>query len=162
MSAVDARLFRQVMGHFATGVTVITTRHGAANHGMTANAVCSVSLDPLLLLVCVDKKAHTHRFLESSRIFAVNILSEEQEHLSRWFANDERVNAADPFGGVPYRVGTTGAPLIEGCVAHLECRVAAQYDAGDHTIFLGQVEHAAIDGERRPLLFFKGRYTRLA
>lgn len=161
MAALDTKLFRQVMGHFATGVTVITTRRGDEKHGMTANAVCSVSLDPLLILVCIDKKAHMHRYLQTTDIFAVNILTEDQEALSRWFANDDRIYAPDPFGGTPHHTGVTGAPLIDGCIAHLDCRVAGRYDAGDHTIFLGKVEAAKIDGERRPLLFYKGRYARL-
>lgn len=161
MSAVGTGLFRQVMGHFATGVTVVTTRLGGEYHGMTANAVCSVSLDPLLVLVCVDKEAHTHHYLAESGIFALNILAEDQEHLSRWFASEERLNAPEPLGGAPFCTAVTGAPLLDGCLAHLDCRVTARYEGGDHTIFVGRVEAAEINGERPPLLFFRGRYASL-
>lgn len=159
MSAIGTGLFRQVMGHFATGVAVLTTRLGGEYHGMTANAVCSVSLDPLLVLVCVDRSAHTHRYVVESGIFALNILANDQEHLSRWFASEERLTAPDPLAGLPFRTGVTGAPLLEGCLANVDCRVIAQYDAGDHTIFVGRVEAAELDATDQPLVFYRGRYT---
>jgi hypothetical protein len=120
------------MGNFATGVTILTTALGEELHGMTANAVCSVSLDPLLVLVCVNKQARTHAVLSESGVFAVNVLAEEQEHLSRLFA-DDAVDAAHSLTGLSYRRGVTGAPILTDCLAYVECRVVAAYPGGDHT-----------------------------
>src|SRR3990170_864381 len=127
------------MGHFATGVTIVTTATGERLHGMTANALCSVSLEPLLVLVCIDKVSHTHPVLSESGIFAVNILSQEQEDLSRFFASAQ--SAKDhSLAGIPHRFGAVGAPILEGCLAFLECRVVEMFPGGDHTIFIGEVE----------------------
>ncbi|HXG42432.1 MAG TPA: flavin reductase family protein [Dehalococcoidia bacterium] len=159
--SVDRDLFRRVMGQFATGVTIVTTRLGDHLHGSTANAFTSVSLEPLLVLVCLDKKGDTHDLVRQSGIYAVNILSEEQEELSRAFARKDPDNP-HRLDSVPHRYAVTGAPIIEGCLAYLDCRVVDEVEAGDHTIFLGRVEEAAINADGRPLLFFRGRYCRLA
>src|SRR4030043_408205 len=155
---VSKEHFRRVMGQFAPGVTVVTTRLGNEVHGLTANAVCSVSLDPLLVLVCVDHAADTHPLLEKSGVFAVNILSDEQEDLSRLFAGptEEKMGRLEAMG---YRTAVTGAPIIDGCLAYLDCRVVAAYPGGDHTIFIGRVEEAEIGEDSPPLLFFRGRYA---
>ena len=152
--------FRRVMGQFATGVTVVTTRLGDEVHGLTVNAVCSVSLEPLLVLVCVDHAADTHPLLEKSGVFAVNILSDEQEDLSRLFAGptEEKAGRLEAMG---YRTAVTGAPIMKACLAYLDCRVVAAYPGGDHTIFVGQVEEAEIGEDSPPLLFFRGRYARV-
>jgi len=150
--------FRRVMGQFTTGVTVVTTRLGDQVHGLTANAVCSVSLDPLLVLVCVDHTADTYPLLEKSGVFAVNVLSGEQEDLSRLFASTIEDKAAR-LEAMGCRTAVTGAPIIEGCLAYLDCRVVAAYPGGDHTIFVGQVEEAEITDDAPPLVFFRGRYT---
>lgn len=150
--------FRRVMGQFATGVTVVTTRLGDEVHGLTANAVCSVSLEPLLVLVCVDQSADSRPLLEKSGVFAVNILGHNQESLSRLFAGptEEKVGCLEAMG---YRTAVTGAPIIERCLAYLDCRVVAAYPGGDHTIFIGQVQEAEISEHGLPLIFFRGRYT---
>jgi flavin reductase (DIM6/NTAB) family NADH-FMN oxidoreductase RutF len=150
--------FRRVMGQFATGVTLVTTRLGSEVHGLTANAVCSVSLEPLLVLVCVDHSADSHPLLEKSGVFAVNVLSHEQEELSRLFAGptEEKAGRLEAIG---YRTAVTGAPIIEGCLAYLDCRIVAAHPAGDHTIFVGQVEQAEVSEDGPPLVFFRGRYT---
>jgi len=153
----DKSELRRVMGHFATGVTVVTTHDGAGRcYGLTANAVCSVSLDPPLVLVCVDKSAESHPAFERSQAFVVNVLSDRQEELSRRFA----VSGGDKFVGLPCRNGGTGVPILEGALAHVECRVVAVHDAGDHTIYIGEVESGDV-GEGAPLLFFRGRYHQL-
>src|SRR5207244_2704150 len=118
--------------------------------GLTANAVCSVSLEPPLILVCVDKTAESHPAFERSQAFVVNILSDRQQELSRRFA----VSGGEKFVGLPCRNGGTGAPILEGALAHVECRVVAAHDAGDHTIYIGEVQDADI-GEGAPLLFFR-------
>ena len=153
----DRNQLRKVMGHFATGVTVVTTHDGAGRcYGLTANAVCSVSLDPPLVLVCVDKRAESHPAFGLSQAFVVNILADEQEQMSRHFA----VSGGDKFVDLPCRNGGTGAPILEGALAHVECRVVATHDAGDHTIYIGEVESADCrDGH--PLLFFRGQYHQL-
>jgi flavin reductase (DIM6/NTAB) family NADH-FMN oxidoreductase RutF len=155
--AIDRSELRRVMGHFATGVTVITTRDDDGRpYGLTANAVCSVSLEPPLLLVCVDKRAESHPALQRSGVFAVNILGHEHQNLSRRFA----VSGGEKFAEVAHRSGATGVPLLDGVLGTIECRVVAVHDAGDHTIYIGQVEHLdATDGD--PLLFFRGKYRRL-
>jgi len=155
--AIDRAELRRVMGHFATGVTVITTRdRNGKPYGLTANAVCSVSLAPPLLLVCVDKSAESHPAFVQSRLFAINILGDEHEALSRRFA----VSGGDKFVDVPFRSGVTGLPLLEGVLAVVECRVVDVHEAGDHTIFIGEVEGLE-SAEGDPLLFFRGKYRRL-
>jgi flavin reductase (DIM6/NTAB) family NADH-FMN oxidoreductase RutF len=154
---VDQHQFRRVMGHFATGVTVLTTALGDELHGMTANALCSVSLDPLLVLVCVNKQARTHVILSESGVFALNVLAEEQEHFSRLFA-DDTVDPSHSLTDLSHRRGVTGAPILTDCLAFVECRVVAAYPGGDHTIFVGAVEDAGVLREGRPLIFFRGAY----
>ncbi len=155
--AIDRNELRRVMGHFATGVTVITTRStDGTPYGLTANAFTSVSLDPPLLLVCVDKKAESYPFFEQSKVFTVNILSDDQESLSRRFA----VSGGPKFDGVSYRMGANGAPILDGAVGYIECTLHAAYEGGDHTIYLGEIQQAET-AERKPLLFFRGGYRAL-
>ncbi len=146
------------MGHFATGVAVITSRDvDGRPYGFTANALCSVSLDPPLLLVCVDKRADSHTALGRAGVFVVNILGQQHEELSRRFA----VSGGDKFGEVSHRVGCNGAPVLDGVLGVVECRVVAAHDGGDHTIYVGRIEHLeASEGD--PLLFFRGKYRRLS
>ncbi len=155
--AIDRNELRRVMGHFATGVSVITTRDETGKpFGLTANSLCSVSLEPPLLLVCVDKRAESHPAFQRSGIFAVNILGHEHQDLSRRFA----LSGGEKFSDVSHRDGVTGAPILDGVLGTIECRVVAVHDAGDHTIYVGEVEHLdATEGE--PLLFFRGKYHRL-
>jgi flavin reductase (DIM6/NTAB) family NADH-FMN oxidoreductase RutF len=154
---IEKNELRRVMGHFATGVTVITTYSKEGKlHGLTANAVSSLSLDPPLLIICVDKKADSYSCFEESSVFTVNILSDEQEDLSRRFA----VSGGEKFEGVAYRRGANGAPILSGALAHLECRLYASYEGGDHTIHLGLIEEAETR-EGKPLLFFRGGYREI-
>ena len=154
----DAKELRRVMGMFATGVTVITTRDAKGNcYGLTANAVSSLSLVPPLLLICVDKKAGTHPHFFDSKEFVVNILSEDQEELSGRFAK----SGGDKFTGVGCRQGKRGLPVLDGALAHVECQIVETHEGGDHVIHIGHVEHAEV-ADGRPLLFFQGRYRRLA
>jgi flavin reductase (DIM6/NTAB) family NADH-FMN oxidoreductase RutF len=158
---VDPLEFRSIMGHFATGVTVITTRAGELVQGMTANAISSLSLDPVMVLICVDKSTHTHGMLEAGGVFTVNILGEHQEDVSRIFAKREEPEAGT-MRGVPFRMGHTGSPIIEGCMAFMECRIAEVYEGGDHSIFLGEVVGEGVVEEMRPLVFYRGQYRTLA
>lgn len=158
---VDPFEFRSLIGHFATGVTVITSAEGDTLHGMTANAVSSLSLDPVMLLICVDKTAHSHTAIETARAFVVNILGEHQETLSRIFAKHED-SPPGTLRGQPFKKGQTGSPILTDCLAFLECRVANVLDGGDHTIFLGEVVDAAVvNQETGPLVFYRGGYHSL-
>ena len=159
---VDPIEFRAIIGHFATGVTVVTTAAGEELQGMTANAVTSVSLDPVMVLVCVDRDTHTHRLLETGGVFAVNILGEHQEEVSRIFAK-----RAEPENGTlrgqRFTMGVTGAPILEDCLAYIECRVTDLHVAGDHTIFIGEVvEQRLVNGDVKPLVFCRGAYHSLS
>jgi flavin reductase (DIM6/NTAB) family NADH-FMN oxidoreductase RutF len=157
---MDAARFRQIFGHFATGVSVVTTAVDGWLHGMTANAVASVSLDPLLLLVCVDKTAHAHEQLAKAGRFGVNILADEQEDISRIFATTAEPEQGQLRGAL-YHFGQQGTPVLDNCLAYLECEVTEQVDAGDHTIFLGRVLDGEVEREAPPLLFYRGGYRRL-
>lgn len=150
--------FRRVLGHFATGVTILTTTDAEERPtGLTVSAFCSVSLDPPQILVCVDHKSQSYPALRDGSCFAVNILSTDHESVSRRFATTR----LDKFDGVPWSRGTLGAPLIDGALAQLECRTVSRHVEGDHTILVGRVEEARnADGE--PLLYFRGKYGRLA
>ena len=150
--------FRAALGMFASGVTVVTTIAEDNNPaGITVSAFASVSLDPPLVLACVDKGASVHGCLTEGKHFAVNILAEDQEHLSRLFASKDE----DRFSRAIYQAGVTGAPLLDGAAASLECRVVHAYPGGDHTIIVAEVESTAL-ADRKPLAYHRGGYTRLA
>lgn len=154
---MDLQYLRHVMGHFATGVTVITTQDkNAIPFGLTANAFTSLSLDPPLALICVDKKAQCYSCFDESKMFAINMLHEEQEELSRRFAT----KGADKFAGIGWHRSKNGFVLIDRAIGHIECRIVERHDGGDHTIYVGEIVGAAV-AEGRPLLFFKGKYHRL-
>jgi flavin reductase (DIM6/NTAB) family NADH-FMN oxidoreductase RutF len=158
--SVDPLEFRSIIGHFATGVTVITTADGDQLHGMTANAVSSLSLDPVMVLICVDKTTFTHRVLDAGGVFTVNVLGEHQEAVSRIFAKKGEPETGT-LRGQPFRLGETGAPILADCLAFLECRVDNVLDGGDHSIFLGRVVSEGVVEEMRPLLFYRGGYHTL-
>jgi flavin reductase (DIM6/NTAB) family NADH-FMN oxidoreductase RutF len=157
---VDSSAFRRAIGTFATGVTVISTGTTREPHCMTANAVASVSLDPPLLLVCVSRDSRMAGYLKHEKRFAVNVLSEQQEPLSRYFSRSWPDSANPP----EYRLARTGStPVLEGSVASLICDIHQRYDGGDHDIILGLVQ--AIHYSRpdnAPLLFYRGSYDTLA
>jgi len=154
---IDLQELRRVMGHFATGVTVVTTKDGEDTpFGLTANAFASLSLDPPLALICVDKAAQCYSCFEGSKIFAINVLGEEQEEISRRFAT----KGAQKFNGIPWHKSESGLALLDGAISHIECKVVYSYDGGDHTIYVGEVLRAKTTGER-PLIFFRGKYHRL-
>lgn len=159
--SVDPLEFRSIIGHLATGVTVITTAADGQLQGMTANAVASLSLDPVMVLVCVDRTTHTHGLLEKSGAFTVNILGEHQEDVSRLFAKKDAPQKG-MLRGCGFRLGATGSPILEDCLAFLECRVADVLTGGDHSIFLGQVVNEGVVSDTNPLLFFRGQYGALA
>jgi 3-hydroxy-9,10-secoandrosta-1,3,5(10)-triene-9,17-dione monooxygenase reductase component len=159
--AIDPLQYRSIIGSFATGVTVITTAADGEMQGMTANAVTSLSLDPLMLLICVDRASHTHRILEAGGAFTVNILGEHQEDVSRLFAKKAEPERGT-LRGQSFRIGKSGAPVLEDCLAFIECRVAEVHSGGDHTIFLGEVVDLGIVKDVPPLLFFRGAYRSLA
>ncbi|MFN8483293.1 MAG: flavin reductase family protein [Anaerolineae bacterium] len=156
----DAQNYRRVIGQFATGVTVIVAQEGEDTHGMTANSVTSLSLEPLLLLFNVDRRAHLFPIVRDTGVFTVNILRVEQEPLSRYFAGGARKGMARPdFRFVPW----VGAPRLDGCLASVACTVAHILDGGDHWIVIGRVV-ALHQGEMpgSPLLFYAGQYRQLA
>ena len=158
VNAVDQAHFRQLLGRFATGVTVITARDAEGRpHGMTANSLSSVSLEPPLILLSIDHEASMHGLLVTSPAFAVNILSASQEAVSRRFAQDRE----ERFDGVGYQESPRGLVLLDGALAHLECERVATHEAGDHTILVGLVV-AGNANEGRPLCYFRGGYASLA
>ena len=143
---IEKDFFRQVMGQFATGVTVVTTETKEGLSGLTVNSFTSVSLDPPLVLICVDLKSHTLPFLRASGFFAVNFLTSEQEALSRCFATTS-AERYEYFCHAPYHIAATGSPILDGVLAFIDARIVAEYPGGDHAIFLGEVEAMGTDGK---------------
>jgi flavin reductase (DIM6/NTAB) family NADH-FMN oxidoreductase RutF len=158
--SLDVAGYRKLIGHFATGVTVITTANDGLLHGMTANAITSVSLDPLLLLVCVDRAAHAYEQLQQSRRFGVNILAEEQRDLSTLFATKGEPERG-AMRGAAFHPSERGLPVLDGSLAYLECDVTDQFEAGDHTVFIGAVLDGGVLRDAPPLLFYQAAYRRL-
>lgn len=182
---IEKNLFRQVMGHFTTGVTIVTTHSSTGPTGMTANAFCSVSLEPPLVLICIDLKSVTLNTIRESGAFAVNILSSWQEDLSRCFASssEERYEYWDH---TRYRTAITGSPVLNDTLSFVDTRVVTEYPGGDHVIFLGEVvamgigndlvivnnvepPHSILNPQSPkeldhfddPLLYYRGRYQHL-
>ena len=157
MSATQAE-FRKAMGCFATGVTVITVDYEGEVHGMTANAFTSVSLEPMLVLVCVDHRAKTHAHLHARKRFGVNVLAEDQKLISDYYARPLRTHAqAEQEAGARFDRTAHGTPVLHGALAYLECRLHTAQDAGDHTIFIAEVEDVVVR-EGDPLLYFRANY----
>src|ERR1051326_3234671 len=139
---IDADTFRSVLGRFASGVTIVTARDDAGkDHGMTVSAFCSLSLDPPLVVVCVDHTASMHDLLLGHPKFGISILSTRHEAYSRRFA-DKSTERSERFDGIAYTRGDSGVVLIDEALAHLECRAIEHHDAGDHTLFIAEVERA--------------------
>jgi len=155
-TSIDPTAFREAIAHFATGVTVITTMYEGRPAGMTASAVASLSLEPVLLLVCINNRLPTHSAIETSRRFVVNVLGEGQEELALRFARP----APDKFAGVPLIEGEE-LPVLQEAIAHFTCDVHERFPGGDHSIFTGLVrDFGAVHG-RRPLLYFKSGFGSL-
>lgn len=151
----DAREFRRALGAFPTGVAVVTTRApSGAFVGLTINSFSSLSLEPPLVLWSLQRASPSLEAFDRARHFAVNVLSEEQVDLSRRFASQ----MPNKFSDLEVRAGLDGLPLLGGCAARFECRAAARHNGGDHVLFIGQVERFEYDPDRRPLVFYAGRY----
>jgi len=158
---LTAAEFREAMGCFATGVTIVTVDLDGEVHGMTANAFASVSLDPLLLLVCVDHNARTHAHLRAKKRFGINILAEHQRLISEYYARPEYTHErAEAEAGARFDRTVYGTPMLRGALAYLECKLQSTQEAGDHTIFIAEVEDVVVrQGE--PLLFSRGKYRKI-
>lgn len=153
--------FRKAMGCFATGVTIITLDLDNEIHGMTANAFASVSLDPMLVLVCVDHSTRTHAHMHAKKRFGVNVLCENQRAISEYYARPQRTHQnAEAEAGARFDRTAHGTPMLYGSLAYLECRLHSAQDAGDHTIFIAEVEDVVVR-EGEPLLFFRGKYRQV-
>jgi 3-hydroxy-9,10-secoandrosta-1,3,5(10)-triene-9,17-dione monooxygenase reductase component len=150
----DEASFRTVLGHFATGVTIITAMDGDEPIGVSANSFTSVSLDPPLVLFCAAKASTTWPRLEAAGKFTVNILNEHQEDVCRVFAT----KGIDRFGRIGWHPSPIGAPILSGAVAYIDCEIDAQYDAGDHLIVVGAVKELGVLSEDGPLIFYRGGY----
>ena len=161
--------FRHTMGRFATGITVVTTLNGAEQHAITVNSFASVSLNPPLILICIDRHTEIHNFIATSGVFTVNILNAKQQPLS------DRYAGRDPekrtfFGDVPHYTGVNGCLVFKESIASIECRLYQTYDGGDHSIYVGYTEnltiHAGLETdssmlESGPLLYYKSAYQQL-
>jgi len=183
--AIEKDFFRQVAGQFATGVTVVTAQCQGKPAGITVNAFSSVSLEPPLVLVCIDLISNTLPFIRESGAFAINILTNEQEHLSRCFAttSEERY---ENFCHAGFHTATTGSPIIDDVLAFIDTRLVAEYPGGDHVIFLGEVMAMGTEGQvafaheadeanatlsedhysgteedKAPLAYYRGKYRHL-
>lgn len=155
--AIDADEFRAVLGRFASGVTILTARDATGqDHGMTVSAFCSVSLEPPLVLACIDRASELFHILPAVSHFGVSILEEGQEAVSRRFAE----LPSGRFDGVGYTRAESGVVLLDDALAHLECRRVQSHDAGDHAIHVGEVEWASCRQDR-PLLYYRGGYAQL-
>lgn len=163
MSGVGSAEFRRTLGRFATGVTVVTTVVDGVAHGMTANAFSSLSLDPLLVLVCVDRTAGLHERVTRAGTFAVTVLAEDQEAVSRRFAGRHPAGEEGQFDGLAtVPAPASGAPLLADGLVYLDCRLSAVHPGGDHSIFVGEVLAAGDLVGTGPLLWYEAGYHRLA
>jgi len=156
-SEIDPSQFRQLLGRFATGVTILTTKTAEGRPlGMTANSLSSVSLHPPLISVCVDREAEMHAVILEAPEFVVNVLASPQEALARRFSDKHE----DRFDGIGYHLSPEGLILLDGALAHVVCERHGTYPAGDHTIVLGRVVGGATN-DGRPLLYYRGGYAAL-
>ena len=158
---LDPKVFRATLGKFATGVTVVTAESPSTRRGMTANAFSSLSLDPPLVLVCVDNKASFLGVIREAKKFAINFLAEDQKSTSDWFAG-KGSDAEDQFADIAHEKGENGAPVLTGAIAVLECEIHEDIPGGDHAIIVGRVTHIVTEEDvRPPLMFYASAYRKM-
>lgn len=157
--AIDKELFKQALGAWASGVTIVTTRNESDVFGMTASAFSSVSMEPPLVLVCINKSANTCPVIPQAGFFAVNILEAGQEEKSNQFASWKHRDSR--WQDLAHHKGSTGAPLLDESLASLDCRLANSVEAGSHILYIGEVVHAEINSGT-PLMYYKGAYRGFA
>ena len=160
MTELDKGSFRHAMSHFASGVTIMTTTAAGRMHGMTVSAFASQSLDPLLILVSVERSTVMHRLVMESRVFAINILGEQGEGTARFFADNARLSGPE-FQEGAYHLGVTGAPVLEEATGYLEATLDRTLHAGDHTIMVGRVVALRVVRDAAPLIYYRSRYRSL-
>jgi flavin reductase (DIM6/NTAB) family NADH-FMN oxidoreductase RutF len=162
MTKIAPDTFRKVMGHFVTGITVVTTLQDGRPRGITVNALSSVSLDPPLVMVALDRRRFLTPIVRAAGRYAVNILSEDQQALSDCFAGAPVEPGRQDFCGASWTPGETGLPLLDGAIATLECTVVETFSAGDHDLFIGRVDRLANETHHpMPLLYYRRRYLRI-
>ncbi len=162
ISSLSSSEFRKALGHFTTGVTVVTVeREPGKIHGMTANSFTSVSLDPMLILVCVDHRANMYSLMQKKKQFGVSVLKQNQQAISEYFAKKEHNTETEQRLGIHFRRTSSGASVVDGTLLQMSCKVISSHVAGDHTIFIGKVEDAEME-EGEPLLYFRGEYRKIA
>jgi flavin reductase (DIM6/NTAB) family NADH-FMN oxidoreductase RutF len=161
-TTIPSDTFRRVLGHFVTGVTVVTALDGERPFGITVNALSSVSLDPPLVMVALDRRRFLTPIVRSAGRYAVNILSEDQQALSDCFAGAPVEPGREAFCGAAWHAGETGLPLLDGAIATLECTVVETFSAGDHDLFIGRVDTLANEARHAmPLLYYRRQYLRI-
>ncbi|MGI8659157.1 MAG: flavin reductase family protein [Candidatus Limnocylindria bacterium] len=153
---------RMLMGHFATGVTVVAARHGPLLAGMTANAIATISIDPPVLMASIARKAETHTAIIGSHAFSVSVLADDQQSLAECFAQPTTATKLIGFCGAAWEEAETGSPVLEGALAYFDCRLTERHAVGDHTLFLGEIVAAGYREDAEPLVWYGSRYRRLA
>lgn len=162
MDSIEPGYFRHVMGHFVTGVTVVTALEGEQPAGITVNALSSVSLEPPLVMVALDRRRFITPIVRAAGRWAVSILGADQQALSDCFANAPVSPGRDAFCGASWQPGATGLPILEGSIASLECTTVQTFSAGDHDLFIGRVDALGTGpGAPEPLLYFRRQYLRI-
>ncbi|MFB6469867.1 MAG: flavin reductase family protein [Vulcanisaeta sp. AZ3] len=155
--SITGDALKMIMRNYPTGVTIVTTVYNNEYYGLTVNSFTSLSLDPPLVLIAIDKRLTSHEAIDKSNVYAVNILSDDMKELAIRFATAPR---EERFKGLKTRTAKTGSPIIEGSIAYLDCRVVAKYPIGDHTIFVGEVIDGQVMNNKSPLIYYnRGYYT---
>jgi flavin reductase (DIM6/NTAB) family NADH-FMN oxidoreductase RutF len=158
----ERRRMRDLLAHFATGVTVVAARNGPLLAGMTANAIASISIDPPVLMASIARKAETHGAIIGSHAFAVSVLAADQRELAECFAQPTTATKLTRFCDAPWHESETGSPILEGALAYFDCRLTERHDGGDHVIFLGEIVAAGFREDAEPLLWYASDYHHLA
>ena len=161
MQDEERRRLRTLMGHFATGVTVVAARHGPLLAGMTSNAIATISVDPPILMASIARKAETHGAIIGSHGFSVNVLADDQQELAECFAQPTTATKLLRFCDAAWHEAETGSPILEGALAYFDCRLSQRHDGGDHTIFLGEIVAAGYRDDAAPLIWYSSQFHRL-
>ncbi|MEA2652453.1 MAG: flavin reductase [Chloroflexota bacterium] len=161
MEDAERRRLRELMGRFATGITVVAARHGPFLAGMTANAIATISIDPPILMASIAVKAETHGAIIGSHSFSVSVLADDQQALAECFAQPTTANKLKRFCDAAWHEAETGSPILEGALAYFDCRLTERHPGGDHTLFLGEIVAAGYREDAAPLLWYGSQYRRL-